>query len=586
MEVILTIQRLTHALDKQFENLIDLSDLVFAQPEEKRKKFLTRAQAAYCLTVLTDVDPEHAARAVTDGFQDQGIDAVHFSADEKTLYIVQSKWSSHGNRTIDEGECQKFLHGIQQLIKADFSGFNDKIKKREAELRANLLMRSDVRVVLALAYSSPDQISESVQKLFDNFLEQQNNVGDTEVFSVEKLNLVRLYSYLSGSTTGNKIKLQVSLRQWGKIDSPYRAYYGQVSLSDIANWAVHGKPLLSRNLRFYRGSTDVNDAIGGTITNEPHHFWYFNNGITILCSKVDKTLLNGDARDVGIFDCEGVSVVNGAQTVGVIWEAAVRRNGLGLQKLPASVHVRLISLESCPEGFAVDVTRATNTQNEIQHRDFAALDTEQQRLATEMELDGKKYAFKSGDADPQKENGCNIEDATIALACAKGDVTLAVQAKREVGQLWRDIKKAPYTTLFNNHLSARHMWLAVQISRAVSDELDKMNKDPYPRGWYVAVHGNRFILHLVFQDPEVKKFRDQKVSEAQSMDLGRAATRRILPALAQALQERYPSDYLANLFKNAQKCKILEQDLSSSEEAKTAAGTAQPNLFSQPNPGS
>jgi hypothetical protein len=106
------------------------------------------------------------------------------------------------------------------------------------------------------------------------------------------------------------------------------------------------------------------------------------------------------------------------------------------------VQVRIISLEKCPPGFGSDVTRATNTQNEIKHRDFAALDETQLNIAREMTLDGRVYAFKSGDPDPKGEEGCTIEEAIIALACAASDVTMAVVAKREVGGLWKDIQKA------------------------------------------------------------------------------------------------------------------------------------------------
>jgi hypothetical protein len=408
-----------------------------------------------------------------------------------------------------------------------------------------------VRITLVVAYSSPQGLSDPVKRCLSQFLEQQNNVGDTEVFSLEVLNLSAMYAYLSGSGGSNKIKMQIGLTEWGTVENPYRAYYGQVSVSEISNWAVHGKPLLDKNLRFYRGSTDINNAIEETLAQQPEHFWYFNNGITILCSKVEKTRLNGDSRNYGIFDCEGVSVVNGGQTVGVIWEAA--RRPRGNQPPDAKVHVRLISLEKVPEDFGRMVTRGTNTQNPIQNRDFAALDPNQQRLAREMELDGKKYAFKSGDYEPKGDEGCNIEDATVALACAGSDVALAVQAKREIGQLWRDIEKAPYTTLFNSSLQANQMWRAVRVLREVSNELEAIDKRDLARGELVAIHGNRFLLHLVFKDTAVRKYAHQGLPIEPILEASRVATRRTLSELAAVIEEKHADSYLANLFKNAQR---------------------------------
>jgi AIPR protein len=468
--------------------------------------------------------------------------------------LIQSKWSRNATKTIEEGDCQKFLKGIEQLIRCDFTTFNERIRKREIEL-TTFLKRSDVRITLVVAYSSSQDLSEPVKRSLAQFLEQQNNVGDTEVFSLEVLNLSAMYAYLSGSGGTNKIKMQIGLTEWGTVESPYRAYYGQVAVSEIETWVAHGKPLLDKNLRFYRGSTDINNAIEATLSQQPEHFWYFNNGITILCSKVEKTRLNGDSRNYGIFDCEGVSVANGGQTVGVIWEAS--RRPRGNQPSDAKVHVRLISLEKCPEDFGRTVTRGTNTQNPIQNRDFAALDPNQQRLAREMELDGKKYAFKSGDYEPKGDEGCNIEDATVALACAGSDVTLAVQAKREIGQLWRDIEKSPYTTLFNSSVQASHMWRAVRVLRAVSNELEAIDKRGLVRGELVAIHGNRFLLHLVFKDPAVRKYANPDLPIDSILDASKAATQRILTELAAVIEEKHRDSYLANLFKNAQKCKEL-----------------------------
>jgi hypothetical protein len=450
------------------------------------------------------------------------------------------------------------LRGVEALIRGDFSGFNAKIKVREQELRG-ILLRSDVKVVLVVAYSSPSNLSDPVTSTINELLAQQNNVGDMDIFTLEVFDLKRIYGELSGHSASRNIKIEIALTEWGTIETPYRAYYGQVKVADVAGWALHGRGLLDRNLRFYRGATEVNDAMETTLGASPDRFWYFNNGITILCSSIAKKVLNGDSRNYGIFDCQGVSVVNGAQTVGVIWELA--RKDSTISKSDAKVLIRVISLEDCPEGFDADVTRATNTQNRIQHRDFAALDPLQQRLAREMALDGKRYAFKSGDPDPKGEEGCNIEEATIALACEINDVTIAVQAKREVGGLWRDISKPPYTTIFHEKLSARGMWRSVQISRIVSEELAVLDKREHPRGELIAVHGNRFILYRVFQDTIIRNYKDLRVSDEQVVKGVKAVTQKVFAEVVQVVQERHPAAYLATLFKNTHKCKELLSDV-------------------------
>lgn len=421
-------------------------------------------------------------------------------------------------------------------------------------------MRPEVRIALVIAHTSVNPLGSHIMDALNRFLAEQNNVGEAEVFTLKVFGIQKVYTHLDPAA-GRKINLNIGLSEWGIVREPYRAYYGQMKLSDVADWIEHGKALLDRNLRFYRGSTEVNNAMDDTIIGAPDKFWYFNNGITVLCESIDKAPLNGADNSWGVFQCAGVSVVNGAQTVGVILERA--RQNLGFFAASnARVHVRIISLENCPLGFAAEVTRAANTQNEIKHRDFAALDETQKTIAREMELDGRRYAFKSGDPDPKGAEGCTIEEATIALACANSDVTMAVAAKREIGSLWKDIAKPPYTTIFNTNTKARDLWRAVVVSRAVDAATFDLSvaHARVDRGDQILVHGNRLILHQVFQDPEMRGYKDPAVSEEVIIKNVATALERAFLKVAKAVNEQYPSAYLQPLFKNAQKCKDLLSD--------------------------
>jgi len=197
---------------------------------------------------------------------------------------------------------------------------------------------------------------------------------------------------------------------------------------------------VDRNLRKFIHDSSVDAAITATLLSEPSRFWYFNNGITVLCDRIEKAPAGGASRKSGKFVFEGATVVNGAQTVGSIGRAA---DADANQVADARVHTRFISLEDCPPDFATDVTRATNTQNRVERRDFVAIDHEQERLRTDLQLEqGKIYAIKTGEPDPPPIHGCTVVDATIALACAHSP-DLAVQAKREIGRLWEDVAKPP-----------------------------------------------------------------------------------------------------------------------------------------------
>jgi hypothetical protein len=297
----------------------------------------------------------------------------------------------------------------------------------------------------------------------------------------------------------------------------------------------------------------VNEAIVQTLLDHPEHFWYFNNGITVLCQRISQAARGSTDRRSGTFDIERASVVNGAQTVGAIGAAAARADpGLG----EASVTVRFISLEGAPESLASDITRATNTQNRVLPRDFVALDPEQERLRTDLRLDGKTYAIKSGEPDPAPEVGCTVLDATVGLACATS-IDLAVQAKRELGRLWEDVTRPPYTDLFSPATTATRLWRSVEVMRRVETELLGRRAALEGRDRLTTVHGNRLITSLVFERLGPDALNDPRIDLVVTLARVPDLTAALLRQVAAIVTADYPQNYPASIFKNATKCRDI-----------------------------
>ena len=119
------------------------------------------------------------------------------------------------------------------------------------------------------------------------------------------------------------------------------------------------------------------------------------------------------------------------------------------------IFIKIISLEGCPEGFGLNVTKKTNTQNKIDKRDFVSLDPEQERIKIELALESINYHYKRSDTTPKSdEQNYNVEEVMTSLACALENVDISVQAKREVGKLWEDISKKPYLDIINTTVTA------------------------------------------------------------------------------------------------------------------------------------
>ena len=172
---------------------------------------------------------------------------------------------------------------------------------------------------------------------------------DGALVTLQVLKQKELHDVVEAGAMGSSVDLTVMLHEFGKVDQPYTAYYGHAHISDLGAWGKYGDRLYHKNIRGFKGNTDVNDGIIETIKVSPQHFLYFNNGITLLCTELDKKPLGGKSKTSGVFDCKGASVINGAQTVGSIITALNAHTSDGSAiGIDARVMVRLISLENCP----------------------------------------------------------------------------------------------------------------------------------------------------------------------------------------------------------------------------------------------
>lgn len=540
---------------QRFSTLIDMSDIKTTDAEERDVNFLSRALAAFAIAAAAKVEDMEAANSVVDEFQDDGIDAFYFDRAEHVAYLVQSKWSKNGTGSMDVGSTLKFVQGVNHLLENRISALGPKMQAKAQDIQ-DLLEDSQATFVLIIAYTGKAPLSAEVMTPITQLLDELNDDGD--MVSLRVLKQKELHDIVETGALGSSVDLTIMLHEYGMVREPYKAYYGQMAIADIVSWAKYGDRLYAKNIRSFKGSTDVNDAIVTTIKDSPDNFLYFNNGITLLCGELDKKPLGGKSRTSGVFECKESSVINGAQTVGSIISALQSAAEAGS---PARVMVRLISLQDCPPDFDLNVTRSTNTQNKIEARDFAALDKEQPRLRSELLLSlGKEYVFRTGDQPPTPDKGCTLDEATVALACAQSDVAYCVNAKRGISRLYEDIAKPPYTVLFNPGLTALKLWRAVDVLRNVDALLKSEQSKRGGKERLVAVHGNRVLLYLVFRNLPQTVF-EMENAEGDMKRIPAMATDQ-LDKMTAEISKNYLTSYPGNIFKNLSKCKAIVSAIS------------------------
>ncbi|KJU83464.1 abortive phage infection protein [Candidatus Magnetobacterium bavaricum] len=419
------------------------------------------------------------------------------------------------------------------------------------------LTASRLKIKIVLAFTGQNDLSDSNQSIMNNLLLQLNDPVDLVEYEI--FSLKRAYMSLSELMKGSPINAELMLYNWGKVEEPYTAIYGTISGNDIASiWRNYRHRLFSENIRDFLGHSSINSDIINTVINEFKNFFYYNNGITALCNKIERRALGAGDRNSGVFVFENFRVINGAQTVG--------SSGYALEKYPEEVKqtrvlikIILLNNDSLDE-FGTNITEKTNTQNKIEKRDFVFLDPQQRRLHTELMLEGITYNYKRSGEKPQHDDDkiIDIEEVIVALACANQNVELAVYAKKEIGKLWDDINKGPYTDIINDSITTHKVMRAVMISRAATKILNPKQSNLNGRIKSHYIYGNRLFLHAIFKridtsvlmDPKFD-FEDFKTTKLNNIILDTIEKIMVL------VDTMYKDLLLYHLYRNITKCREL-----------------------------
>ncbi|MFF4526555.1 AIPR family protein [Streptomyces bluensis] len=506
------IRNLRKRLIERFDSLIDMTDEPSASEKKKEEKFLSRGVAALAIKRETGCADRDAALSIIDGRDDWGIDAIAVElaapgqGGRPHITLVQAKWSDNASAGFGQSEVDRLFRGLDYLLNLEFNRFNKRIEQHVESLDKALDSGSP-KITLLLALVTDGELHPDIRTLLDSEVKKRNWAEEMVEWRV--LDLRGLYQETLGEHADRKIELEAWVEGVGREGHPFTAYYGTLSAADVAEWyETHDRHLFARNIRDSL-DTDVNDKIRATLLQEPENFWYFSNGITLLCDRIRKKGKGAFSPSAGAgFVLEGASVVNGAQTVSAMYRA--------MQRNPASarrgrVLVRIISLENCPEGFGDQVTLNTNTQNPIEERDWKSRDPIQTCLRDDFALSlGRTYVIKRGESEPAPDSGCTMTEAAIALAATHRSPDLAAKAKRDTSLLW---DRSNYQEIFGKALttapSAQRVWRCVQLVRAVKATLAEQSENLFGRAASTASNGDLLISHVAFRNLDTEGLDDE-----------------------------------------------------------------------------
>jgi hypothetical protein len=174
-------------------------------------------------------------------------------------------------------------------------------------------------------------------------------------------------------------------------ESAIESWVFSMTGSDVGHlFEQAGARLFARNIRGFLGSTQINAAMEATLARRPEYFWYFNNGVTIVCDAAREIRERGRVS----LKVENPQVINGQQTTRVLH---AQRRG----RAKASVLVRVIVIPRQEDGdgrrfedLVSRIVEATNWQNAIRPSDLMSNDRRQVQIEREFRKLGYQYLRK------------------------------------------------------------------------------------------------------------------------------------------------------------------------------------------------
>ena len=393
-----------------------------------------------CAKTVLDLDVDEAFDCLTDGSGDFGVDAMHVTEEVDGEFVVtlfQGKYKGklEGNSNFEENGVLALINAIRHIFDpaAELGRINDRLKFK-VEAARSLIRDGFIPSVRAIACNNGLKWNASAQDAIDR-------AGFGDQVTWEHVN----HDFLIGILQRMR-PVDDTLRFQGRAiveDMNFsRVCIGRMPVTELANlMSTHGEKLLERNIRRYLGlhGNRVNEGIRSTLQSEsPQNFYFFNNGLTLVCSDFSYNALQAGDYQVRV---ENLQIVNGGQTCMTIFKTLETMKAAG-KPLPteASVLVRLYKLPKDNEDIVLRITHATNSQNPVDLKDLRSNDEVQQRLENSIQALGFSYRRKRTDGAPKPMDITSGAAAEAILAVWRVAPHQAKFLTREhFGKLYKEI---------------------------------------------------------------------------------------------------------------------------------------------------
>ena len=422
-------------------------------------------------------DEDIAARALVGGSHDKSVDAVVIDDRARVVFLVQGKFRLRLNQGSESrsdvvafADLGAVLWDDRDAYRRFAEGLDPLVHARLDEARGRLQRRD--RYKLHLLYVTTGSCSSSLRHEAEAIARGAKGLTEFEVFDGRgALGVYR--DYLDGVAPPVR-SLDLPVQASGRVASGVASRFDPSSQIESWVFTMSGKDvaklfestgvrLFARNIRGFLGGTWINQAMQATLSDRPEYFWYFNNGITVVCSGAQEIRQKGKT----ILRVINPQVINGQQTTRVLAAQA--------DLAPtASVLARVIQIprdsdsEDHFEELVTRIVEATNWQNQIKASDLVANDRRQVFIERELRKRGYQYLRKRqtvGEARAASGSRFRFlmrkEELAQAVAACQFDPFIVRQGKEGL------FAEQYYTSIFSGPSASYYLdryWLMRQVT--------------------------------------------------------------------------------------------------------------------------
>jgi hypothetical protein len=496
-----------------------LKEIEFIQ-DQKAIKHDYHAFVYWFIATLYGKEEGSIKHSLCDGTHDKGIDAIIVDNIQRTVSIIQSKFERRGNENqLNENEV-KLLVAVKDYFRtrtalaAVAATANQATKLLLDEAFDALRKGCTLELVFVTTHKQNPSVEPLLRKTF------QLTPQEFRLFCYDSILAVMADKSRDFLPVNKPYNLPFKALDGTLVRTGFsNSWVFSVKANDLRDMAINYPDhlLFRKNVRdFLSSKSETNKRMLETLNDlsEQERFWFYNNGITILCSNAN---VNMENKFIHLIDPE---VINGAQTITTIRNFREDSN--------ADVLVRVVASDN--HKFMDSMILYQNSSNPVLKRDLKSNDTIQIRLHHEFFKKQWWYEVKRGqEFDKRSKEDKNIKDQCFFKNISNSEVGKALAAVRLSPPIAASNGEEyffgeAYDDLFTTDLSTFTCLAPLMLKWFIEDSYDNKKYKTFEKAFVFKNPASYFVLNVMFnamkgiKDWERKWVRFWEDSERDSLE--------------------------------------------------------------------